>query len=212
MRGLALVHDGTMGAVALLLSFALRLGFDGVAQDLWKFLGSAALFGVTISAAGFLLGLNRGIWRYASLSDFLAITSTASVSITIFTIAEFLLNRLNSIPRSSILIAWAFVIVLLGGPRAAYRAYRNRHDIIRARLIDPGHGKHVLLIGASDNAEVFLRTIKERNSASLKVLAIIDERNRRTGRSIRGVPVMGPLDKLPEILDRFELEDADPRR
>lgn len=204
------MHDGVMGAVAMLLSFVLRLDFDGVAQNLAVFLNAAVLFGIVVSGVGFLLGLNRGIWRYASLSDFLAIAYAASLSVASFTVIEFLLDRLNSIPRSSILIAWAFLIVLLAGPRAAYRLYRNRHDVIRGRLADRGTGKHVLLIGATDNAEAFLRTIKERNSASFEVLAIIDERGRRTGRSIRGVPVLGPLERLPQILNQFEARGRRP--
>ena len=120
--------------------------------------------------------------------DLLAITYAATASVASFTVAQFLLDRLTLIPRSSILIAWAFVIVLLAGPRAAYRLYRNRHD--RGRLFDRSTCKFVLLVGATDNADAFVRTIKERNSAlSFVVLAIIDERGRRTGRSIRGVPV-----------------------
>lgn len=203
LRGLALVHDGLMGAIALLLSFALRLDVIGFSQNSWGYLAAATFFGIIVSITGFFLGLNRGIWRYASLSDFLAIAGVATASLAIFTVAEFLINRLNSIPRSSILIAWAFTIVLLAGPRAAYRVYRNRHDVSRGKAAR-GAGRNVLLIGAADNAEAFIRTIKERQSASVNVLAIVDERGRRTGRAIRGIPVVGPLDKLPQILDRFE--------
>lgn len=208
LRGLALVHDGIMGAAAMLLSLVLRLDFDIVVQNLTYFLGAAALFGVIVSGVGFLFGLNRGIWRYASLTDLLAITYAASASVASFTVAQFLLDRLGSIPRSSILIAWAFLIVLLAGPRAAYRLYRNRHDT--GRLFDRGTCKFVLLVGATDNADAFLRTTKERDNASFNILAIIDERGRRTGRSIRGVPVLGPLERLPQILNRFEAQGRRP--
>ncbi|WP_111546044.1 polysaccharide biosynthesis protein [Mesorhizobium kowhaii] len=197
-----------MGAAAMLLSLVLRLDFDIVVQNLTYFLGAAALFGFIVSGVGFLFGLNRGIWRYASLTDLLAITYAASASVASFTVAQFLLDRLGSIPRSSILIAWAFLIVLLAGPRAAYRLYRNRHDT--GRLFDRGTCKFVLLVGATDNADAFLRTTKERNNASFNILAIIDERGRRTGRSIRGVPVLGPLERLPQILNRFEAQGRRP--
>lgn len=202
LRGLAFVHDGVMGAAALLLSFALRLDVAFLG-NFWSFLAAAALFGIIVGITGFVLGLNRGIWRYASLSDFLAIAGVATAALAIFTVFEFLINRLNLIPRSSIVIAWAFTIVLLAGPRAAYRVYRNQHDVRKGK-VTKGTAKNVLLIGATDNAEAFIRTIKERQSASVEVLAIIDERGRRTGRAIRGIPVMGPLEKLPQILDRFE--------
>ncbi|RUU82837.1 MAG: polysaccharide biosynthesis protein [Mesorhizobium sp.] len=207
---MALAHDGIMGAVAMLLAFVLRLDFDGFLLNWPVLLGAATLFGVMVSTAGFLLGLNRGIWRYASLPDLVAIAGATSVAIALFIVAEFLLIRLNAIPRSSVVIAWAFTVVLLAGPRAAYRVYRNHHDSKRRRKAEPAGGRNVLLIGATDNAEAFLRAIKERDRTSFEVLAIIDERGRRTGRSIRGVPVMGPLERLPQILSRFEARGRRP--
>jgi O-antigen biosynthesis protein WbqV len=197
-----------MGAVAMLLAIVLRFDLDIFVRNLPDFLGAAALFGIIVSGVGFLFGLNRGIWRYTSLSDFLAITYVASVSVAGFTVAKFLLDRLAFIPRSSTLIAWAFLILLLAGPRAAYRLYRNRHDTVR--LFDRRTCKFVLLVGATDNADAFVRTIKERDSASFNILAIIDERGRRTGRSIRGVPVLGPLERLPQIINRFEAQGRRP--
>ncbi|RVB20169.1 polysaccharide biosynthesis protein, partial [Mesorhizobium sp. M7A.F.Ca.CA.004.05.1.1] len=122
-----------MGAVAMLLAFVLRLDFDGFLLNWPVLLGAATLFGVMVSTAGFLLGLNRGIWRYASLPDLVAIAGATSVAIALFIVAEFLLIRLNAIPRSSVVIAWAFTVVLLAGPRAAYRVYRNHHDSKRRR-------------------------------------------------------------------------------
>jgi len=158
LRGLALVHDGLMGAVALLLSFALRLDVAFLG-NFWSFLAAAVLYGIIVGITGFILGLNRGIWRYASLSDFLAIAGVATAALAAFTVFEFLINRLNFIPRSSIVIAWAFTIVLLAGPRAAYRVYRNQHDVRKGKAAK-GSVKNVLLIGATDNAEAFIRTIK----------------------------------------------------
>src|SRR4051794_15506556 len=85
LRGLAFVHDGLMGAAALLLSFALRLDVAFLGK-FWSFLATSALFGLVVGITGFVLGLNRGIWRYASLSDFLAITGVATAALAIFTV------------------------------------------------------------------------------------------------------------------------------
>ncbi|MEO5757992.1 MAG: nucleoside-diphosphate sugar epimerase/dehydratase [Mesorhizobium sp.] len=211
LRGLALLHDGIMGVAAMLVSLVLRLDFNLVFQNLSDFLGAAALFGIIVSVTGFLLGLNRGIWRYASLSDLVAIIYAASASVAIFTVAQFLLNRLESIPRFSLVIAWAFLILLLAGPRVAYRLHRNRHDVDRGRLVGRGTDRYALLVGATDEADAFLRTIRERNTGPYEVLGIIDERGRRTGRSIRGVPVLGPLESLPRIIGQFEAQGRRPQ-
>ena len=209
LRGLTLLHDAVMGAAALFLSFVLRLDIAVVHRNLPDLLGAAILFGLVVSCVGLFLGMNRGVWRYASLPDLLVIVYSASASIAVFTVAHFLLLRLNAIPRSSIIIAWAFLIVFLAAPRAAYRLYRNQRDTHRS---DPSArtAKRVLLIGATDNAEIFLRTVLERGG-SFVVQAIIDERGRRTGRFIRGVPVLGPLENLPKIIEQFHGQGRRPQ-
>jgi len=204
IRGIALVHDTLMGAAALFLALVLRLDLGRVLSNLPEYSLATIIFGVVVGVVGFTLGMNRGVWRYASLPDLVAIIKAATISVAIFIVAHFLLVRLETIPRSSMIIAWAFLIVLLATPRAVYRVYRNWRDTRRARVRDGGSAKRVLLIGASDNTETFLKTIAERSGQSFDVLAIIDERGRRTGRFIRGVPVLGGMEKLPQIIRRFD--------
>lgn len=204
IRGIALVHDTIMGAAALFLALVLRLDLGRVLSDLPGYGLATIIFGAVVGIVGFVLGMNRGVWRYASLPDLVAIIKAATIAVAIFIVAHFLLVRLEAIPRSSMIIAWAFLIVLLATPRAVYRVYRNWRDTRRARDREGGSAKRVLLIGAGDNTETFLKTIAERSGQSFDVLAIIDERGRRTGRFIRGVPVLGGMEKLPQIIRRFE--------
>ncbi|MGE7368959.1 polysaccharide biosynthesis protein [Neorhizobium sp. NPDC001467] len=210
VRGAALLHDTMMGSLAMALALVLRLDFEGVHLHLAEYLVAMLLFGVIVSSVGFFLGMNRGVWRYASLPDLTAIVKASTASVLLFIAAHFLIVRLESIPRSSIIIAWAFLIVLLAAPRAAYRLYRNGRDVRRARLQDPHQRKPVLLVGADDNSELFLRMVRERGIVAIDPLAIIDERGGRVGRFIHGVPVMGKLKNLPDIISQFELQGRRP--
>ena len=204
------MHDAFMGGAALFLALVLRMDLDGVLSNLWDYGTATVIFGVVVGLVGFVLGMNRGVWRYASLPDLVAIIKVATISVAAFIVAHFLLVRLEAIPRSSMIIAWAFLIVLLAAPRAVYRVYRNWRDTLRARAEETGSTKRVLLVGAGDNAEMFLKTIGERGGGAFEVLAIIDERGRRTGRFIRGVPVLGSIERLPQILRRFEKQGRRP--
>ncbi|KAB0681524.1 polysaccharide biosynthesis protein [Aureimonas leprariae] len=209
-RSLALVHDTVMGAAAFILSLALRVDWAMFEANLWAYLAAAPAFGLLVALVGLVLGMNRGVWRYASLSDLLAIVKTASLSVAVFIVAHFLLVRLEAIPRSSIVIVWAFLIILLAAPRLLYRIYRDRRDARRYHGETGAGVRNVLLVGAGDNADLFLKMRSERGGSGYNILGIIDERGRRVGRFIQDVPVLGTLDKLPQLVERFAERDRRP--
>lgn len=210
LRGTALLHDMVMGTAAFFLGLVLRLDISGTSEHIGEYVVAAALFGVIVGTIGFVLGMNRGVWRYASLPDLAAIVKTATASSVVFVAAHFFLVRLEAIPRSSIVITWAFLIVFLTMPRAAYRLYRNGRDRRRRNTSRPIPTKRALLVGATDNADLFLKLSRERRDVPFEIVAILDERGRRTGRFIHGIPVLGPIEKLPQIMERFELQQRRP--
>ncbi|KQT55354.1 hypothetical protein ASG54_21475 [Aureimonas sp. Leaf460] len=197
------IHDSIMGAAAFLLAMVLRLDVRLFAQDWPVYVSAALVFGLLVGIVGYFVGTNKGVWRYASLPDFVYICKTATIAACLFVVAHFLISRLDLIPRSVPIIAWSFLVFLLAGPRAAYRTYRNQRDR-RRKPGDPRSVRRVILVGATDNAEAFIKAVTERDSRSFDVLAIIDERGRRSGRFIRGVPVVGTLDRLAETVKRYE--------
>jgi FlaA1/EpsC-like NDP-sugar epimerase len=203
LRSMTVVHDTLMGTIAFGLSVVLRIGLSGAFEHLDAYTLVAFLYATLVGAIGLGFGLNRGIWRYASVADFAAIIKTITLAIIVLVLLVFLLVRGDEIPRSSVVIAWAFSIILLAIPRAAYRIYRDRRALRKlagAKLPI----KRVLLVGANDNADVFLKTIKERGDAPFEVLAIVDERGRRAGRVIRGVPVIEGPEELPAYVQKLE--------
>lgn len=210
LRGLALVHDTIMGAAAFAMAILLRVGIDGFLDEWREFALATALFAFIVTACGLAFGMNRGVWRYASIHDLVAITKTATTSIGTFVVVHFLIIRLQEIPRSCVFIAWAFAILFLALPRVAYRMYRNRRNTLKQSLGASVKPKRVLLVGANDNADLFIKTIREQEAASFDVLAIIDERLRRTGRVIRGVSVLGGPEDISRIVAAFEARGRRP--
>lgn len=210
LRGIALLHDTIMAFAAFFIAILLRLGPDGLLAKWPEYFAASFLFAAIVAVVGFAFGMNRGVWRYASLADFAAIAKTATVSIAVFVVVHFLLVRLQEIPRSAVFITWAFLIVLLAAPRAAYRTYRNQRDLRRATRSRRGEPKRVIVVGANDNADLFLKMIREQTGAQFDVLAIIDERGRRTGRVIRGVSVAGGPEDIPGLVRTFDVRGRRP--
>jgi len=141
----------------------------------------------------------RGVWRYASVDDLLAITKAVTITILAFLPLLFLMTRLDLFPRSVPLIQWFLLLAMLGGPRFLYRVLKDRRfDRIAASV---GYRRiPVLLIGAGDEAELFLRELKRDRDAMYTVVGIIDEKGTRVGRDIHGVSVIGGIDRLQDFV------------
>ncbi len=195
----AFTHDVIMAAVSFPLSLYLRLGDVGgtLEQDnLWL---ATALFTATAAAMLLFSRLYRGIWRYASLDDLLAITKAVTLTILVFLPILFLITRLEGFPRSLPVINWLVLLILLGGPRFAYRLAKDRR--LNSLFERAEHRRvPVLLIGAGDEADLFIREQKRDRGSPYQVVGAIDEKGTRVGREIHGVRVLGTLDNMETVV------------
>ncbi|MEM7653878.1 MAG: nucleoside-diphosphate sugar epimerase/dehydratase, partial [Pseudomonadota bacterium] len=156
-------------------------------------------------------GLYRGIWRYASMSDLIAIVRAVTIATLIYLAIMFLFTRLELLPRAIPLINWFVLICLLGGPRFIYRILKDR-NFGYFLTQDNARRTPVLLIGAGDAADAFIRELGRQPDAAYRVLGIIDEKGTRIGRNIRGVKVMGALSDVPEIVKKMRDRGSAPHK
>ncbi|HJS30646.1 MAG TPA: nucleoside-diphosphate sugar epimerase/dehydratase [Alphaproteobacteria bacterium] len=199
----AFAHDTVMAAAAFVLSLYLRLG-DDFAFYSGEFVALGTLVFAAIAAAVYWwTGLHRGIWRYASLNDLLAITRAVTIIVLIFVPVMFLTTRLEQLPRSLVFIVWFVLVILLTAPRVLYRLLKDGHFDMTYDSTDERRVP-VLLVGAGDQAEVFIQQSARRSRAQYRVLGILDDSETRLGRRIRGVEVLGAPDSLPQVVQRLD--------
>ena len=208
---LAYLHDVVMVPLSLVASLYLRIGNDIVHYE--PRLTAAYVAAFTLIAAGvFLLtGLYRGIWRFASLPDLFNIARAVTLTVLIFLPVMFVVTRLELLPRSTLLIDWFVLIALLGGPRLAYRLFKDRgldHILERA--------KHqtvpVLLISAKDGADTFIREMMRDPRAVYRVVGVLADTPSRVGREIYRVPVLGTIEALEAVVERLERRGKRPQK
>lgn len=206
---LVYLHDLAMTAVAFVLALYLRVGDDAFGQFRDPLLVGLPIM-VAISAVVFrVFGLYKGIWRYASIPDLLQLIRAVTVSVLTLVLVMFLLTRLDALPRSVPPILWLVQLGLLGAPRFLYRLAKDGKVGFR----DPGMPAiPVLLVGVGDGAELFIRSLARDARATYRVVGIIDEKGRRVGHSIRGVPVLGGPDDLAAVVERLEERGDRPQR
>ena len=208
---IAYAHDIFMAAVSLPLSLWLRMGPSIESVPTEFIIQSTALFAIIAAALFLPMGLYKGIWRYASMNDLIQITKAVTLVVLVFALILFVVSRAEFLPRSLPIINWFVLMALLGGPRFIYRLVKDRHFEIAA---DTGGkpGIPVLLMGAGDEAETFIRAIRRQPGAAYRIVGVLDEKGRRVGRQIRDVPVLGTPDQLDVIMRRLASDGERPQR
>jgi O-antigen biosynthesis protein WbqV len=208
----ALLHDTAMAAISFPLALYLRLGTAAFPFQTASYLWPATVIFTIVAAVVFVAsGFYRGVWRYASMRDMIAIARAVVIILVAFVPVLFLYNRLYGLPRSSLVINGFLLVFLLGAPRFAYRILK---DGGLAHLLERSHGgrANVLLIGADDAAELFLRDMGRGATAPYHVVGLLDPSGQRVGLRIQGVPVAGSLEDAASIIDRLTAKGMAPQR
>ncbi len=210
-RWLAFTHDVSVALFAYVLALYLRLGEDLFVQPWNEVLPAATLFTITCAIVFFFSGLYRSIWAFASVKDLTQIFRAASIAVIAFVIATFLLTRLDNVPRTVPFISWFILLAGLGGSRMLLRILRERRlSVLWERS---GGGRvNILIVGANDETDLFLRAISLNPQAPFHVVGIIGEDETRVGRQFHGISVLGTIDEIPAIIKNLRGRDCAPSR
>lgn len=207
----AILHDTLMAAVSFMLAVSLRLGKVDIFERIPYLSMGCVCF--TLLCLGVFLAMRhyQGMWRYASLQDLIAITKSVSIAIGLFIVMLFFFTRLEGYPRSALMINWLLLIAMLGAPRLLYRLVRDRGLYLDWQQLTD-HRVPVLVIGANNLAEVFLRNTMQNPDLPYRVVALVDDDYRIHSRVLHGVKIMGGTDSLEKIFTKLTQKDQRPHK
>lgn len=200
--------DVAVTPVAFLVALWVRLGdaFDPSPAYVWL---NVLLLTVCAAVVYRVLGLYRGLWRYASLNDLVSITRAVTVTVLVWLPIAFLATRLEDLPRSLPLIIWMVLMAGLGAPRFGWRLFKDGLLDLRPK---PMGGTPVLLIGTGDAAELFVRALTQTRVSPYRILGLVDVEGHRVGWHMRGVEVIGHIGELAQITERLAERGEQPQR
>ena len=153
--------DGALAAVAAPLARYLADADGGLLHPLWFVAGGA----ITLLLAGLPFRMPQQYWRFAGIEDLLAVVGGSVASRGAVRAAA----AVSGFPLPSAtfpVIHAPTLIVLLGTPRVIYR-------LRRGRVRTGAAAQPVLLVGAGENADVFLRAVDTREGQSFRVLGLL---------------------------------------
>ncbi|HQZ30865.1 MAG TPA: nucleoside-diphosphate sugar epimerase/dehydratase [Arenimonas sp.] len=150
---------------------------------------------IVLSAQGLMLrlvGLYRGLWRFASLPDLANLVRAALLGVLVIVVVLFLLDKLALVPRRVLFPYPVAVVLMLGMPRLLYRLWKDHRQAGHA-----GDAQRVLVLGAGRTAETLLRDL--RSDGRYQPVGLLDDERALKGAKVQGVPVLGTIDQLPYI-------------
>ncbi len=187
---LAFVHDVCAAALAWVAMYWLRFNLDLPApyiSDMWHTLAWILPLQAVIFVA---LGLYRGLWRFASISDLQRIVLAAGIGAILIPVVLVMLQQPYVVPRSVLVLYPIVLIFLMAGSRFAYRVWKEH------RLYSPleALGEPVLVIGAGDAGARLARDLMR--SRQWRVIGLLDDDPAKQGRVLSKVRVLGPIGEL----------------
>ncbi len=199
IRLAVIVHDLFMVWLAWTLGFLVRYSFwpESPIIEFWSM--DVVILIAIQGCICYFFNMYRGLWRFASVPDLMNLLKSAVVGALAIAAFYFLWNRLEGIPRSVLVLYPVFLILLWGGPRIAYRVWKDRH-----LQFSHQDRPRVLLIGAGQLADLFIRNAVSHGSCH--VMAIIDDQTRLKGTQLRGVKIHNDLSVINRWVEEMALD------
>lgn len=200
---LTLGFDVTMAFIAMMLALIVPWAMtDGwPTQPYALAIGVSLVFSLCGLASLILLDVHKQVWRHAGWPDAIRIVQVVLLTALVFLPIIFLWNRLSGIPRSSLLFATAIWLFLLFSGRMIALS-RSTHRPFQIFTPVRADAPLVVMVASSTEAAEVLRDFqKNGKGAPVRILGLIETTGADSGRAIRGVPVLGGLDDLANVLD-----------
>ncbi|WP_448510804.1 polysaccharide biosynthesis protein [Immundisolibacter sp.] len=199
---LVFLHDLAAAALAWTTAYGLRFNFELPAAYRADLL---ATLGWVVPLQGLVFwrfGLYRGIWRFASVPDLLRILRALGVAALLAPLVMVLFRIEATVPRTVLVLDPLLLLVLMGGSRLAYRAWKDHGLKLVRSTVTP-----VLIAGAGNAADLLLRELG-RPGSRWRAVGLLDDNRSLAGRQVRGVRVLGSLDALVPQARRHGVQDV----
>ena len=201
-RVLEVVLDFFLISFAYYLAYVTRLGIPLLSGLYFgRYLDTLPLTVAATFVAFFVFGVYRGVWRFASIEDAFRIIRANFVG-TIF--SAILVGVVYGFERHSgwvFFIYWLLLIFLMIATRFSFR--------LLDRVVRPIHKMPkvpIFIYGAGAAGELTLRECNQNPGLNYQPLGFIDDDPLKKGRSIHGLNVLGGLEDLERLIDRYAVQ------
>ena len=198
----AALHDGVMLCLAFVAATML-IEVEGAANaESRDFLAAFAIAVPIQIAINLLFGVYQGVWRYTSLPDIQRIVFAVLSGAVFISIALHYTNLDDKLGHREYVLYPLFLVALMSTSRMAFRSFKEWSLYGRGGE----QGTQVVIMGAGDAAVGLVKELAR--SHEWHVVGFLDDDEKKRGRLLHGVRVLGPLDDLPRFAQRLKVRHA----
>ena len=203
-------------AITLMVALLLRFGLPSLYANPEQIRGFAVAGPTYVLLCAIVFpfaGLYSRNWRYGSISDLLAIFKAVSLASVLLVCVLFLAIRLETIPRSVIVLQGIMLIAFLVLARLSFRMDELR-GFVPALTADGARSEKsipMLLIGAGDAADLYLRALRRDLNSAYWPVGFLDANGEQQGMTLRSVPILGTTEDFDTVVNELRQQDQMPR-
>jgi FlaA1/EpsC-like NDP-sugar epimerase len=199
LHGVTFLRDGVVITVAYILAEAVR--FDGpIPADSFNAL-LFALPAVVFVHLFFIwiFGIHRRLWQYAGIRDVRAVALACILSALIIAGLDLAVSDWRPLPL--LVVPMGSALALLG--LSAVRVWR---DLVHIRVRTDAGWERVLVVGAGQAGQLVVADLLSNPEWRQYPVAILDDDPRAEKMRVRGVPVIGTVERLPELVQGEKID------
>jgi len=148
--------------------------------------------------------LYQSVWRYASSNELIKIIAAVMVE-GVVQLFVFIVFKIR-VPRSYYLFYTVILCVISVAIRFFYRFLRILHSKRLASQNDVSR-KNVMIVGAGSAGNSILKEIETSSYVTMQVKCLIDDNPGCHGKIMRGVPIVGGRDAIPEAVEQYYIDE-----
>ena len=150
--------------------------------------------------------LYKRLWKYASVDEFITISTACVTSAFISTIVLFAGKQLFqlSFPKSYPLIYTFFLVASIWMIRFSSRLSKTTKNNIKLK----SKQDRIMIIGAGGSGATILQELQTSPYAHGKVVCLLDKDPQKIGKYIHGVKVVNNCDHIKDVIEKYRIDQV----
>lgn len=161
------------------------------------------LLGACLIAASLLFRSYRGLWCYAESRDYLRLMAALFCGYVAYLPLSFWLLP-QTLPLVTSLLSVTVPMLIMLTLRFGYRRIR---DHLKQQHAPKASLTPLVLVGAGDAAVMLLEEMLRNPAATRFPVCMMDDDMQKVGGQIHGVPIHGPISRLPEFVKKYNAQE-----
>jgi len=191
--------DFCLIAASYYLSYRLRFEGAEFSANFTKFLGSLPLVVALQVSFLFAFRVYRGVWRYFSLMDAVAVAKGVLAGTAAMICVFVFIERFAGYSRAVFVIHSALLMLMITGSRASFRLIS---EFVRRRRIGSG----LVVYGTGGRSYWALHEMLEHPESQFRMFGFIEDDATKHRMRVHGYPVLGGYDVLAALINAGKVD------